>query len=266
MTTSNEIRFSIPAAGLTSGGTMQSATTALCNGTAAGTTVNLTDTRDSKAYRVRKMAYGRCWMIDNLAFRLDNTNAPAYHPTAQLVLNEITSVNNQAQYALNITYTTNAGQVIYLYNWCAAMGDTSTSCITTRFYTANQPSGGVIGICPAPFRLPIGGAGASTSGDASTTNNEFAKLDIAMGGTGQNRQYANTYSNWMGTSASSMAWGGVLSGRGSGPDAGTAGYWWSSTAEVSLGAYHLVLLNGHSVYPAEGRSYNYVPYAVRCIL
>ena len=37
------------------------------------TTVKLSDTRDGKSYRVRKMPDGRCWMIDNLALSTKTT-------------------------------------------------------------------------------------------------------------------------------------------------------------------------------------------------
>jgi uncharacterized protein (TIGR02145 family) len=265
VTSIGSINFSVPS----NYETMQTMTVAECDRMNASSTIELTDSRDNKIYRVRKMADGRCWMIDNLAFDLANANAPAYDPAEQLVSGSTPSVNTQAQYILNSSYTTNAGQATYLYNWCAAMGDTSTNCATTVAYEANQPSGGVIGICPAPFRLPIGGASASTSGDASTTNNEFAKLDIAMGGTGQNRENANTHSNWMGTStSSSTAWGGVLSGvYYSVLSTGTDGYWWSSTAYSSTYTYGLRLRPLSSlVYPAADSNDRYIGFAVRCVL
>jgi uncharacterized protein (TIGR02145 family) len=274
MTSSSTISFSIPAAGLTSGSNMQSATTALCNATTAGTTVNLTDTRDGKVYRVRKMADNRCWMIDNLAFDLANANAPAYNPTEQLVSGTTTSVNTMAQYFLNSAYDTAAGADTYLYNWCAAMGDDSTDCLVTRLYSSGQPTIPVTGICPAPFRLPIGGS-AATNSDTSTTKNEFAKLDIAMGGTGTNRDNANTYSNWMGTDASSSAWGGVFSSHvgssGAIGSAGPRGFWWSSSGYTSTGdgvptANVLQLMSsGNRVDPVQAYEKR-LGFAVRCVL
>jgi uncharacterized protein (TIGR02145 family) len=240
---------------------MQGVTSAMCNNAAAGTTVNLTDTRDGKVYRVRKMADGRCWMIDNLAFSLANTNAPAYNPTEQLVSGSEYSVSKRAQYALNSSFTTNAGQATYLYNWCAAMGDTSINCATTAGYTGPKDDSSVelIDICPAPFRLPI----------ASNVSNEFAKLDIAMGGTGKNIPNANAYSNWMGTSASSMAWGGVYSGAYESRYiiVGNFGYWWSSTAySDSTYANTLHLYGSDSGVNFDKNQYKSSGFAVRCIL
>jgi hypothetical protein len=59
--------------------TMQGLTTAVCQNTGydnigyginANNTVVLTDTRDGRAYTVRKLADNKCWMIDNLKLKL----------------------------------------------------------------------------------------------------------------------------------------------------------------------------------------------------
>jgi uncharacterized protein (TIGR02145 family) len=165
--------------------TMQSFTAAQCAALSTNASLNATDTRDGKIYKIRKMADGKCWMVDNLAFDLANSAAPAYSPAAGLVSGTNTSVDTQAQYFLNSDHSTTAGDITYLYNWCAAMGDTSTNCATTLAYATNQPAGSVQGICPTGWRLPRGGDEATTSGDAGTTANEFAILDIAFGGKGQ---------------------------------------------------------------------------------
>ena len=59
----------------------------------------------------------------------------------------------------------------YYYNWCAAMGRQSgtNACLTATTPAANPD----ISICPKNWRLPTG-----------VDNGEFAKLDIAFGGTG----------------------------------------------------------------------------------
>ena len=272
--------------GLTDGGNMQDSTKAQCTALAMGSTVNLKDTRDNKVYRVRKMADGNCWMADNLAFALANgsTGVPAFSPAAALIAGSTTSVQTQAQYISNTGYNTAAGQTTYLYNWCAALGDTSTNCaasvaattnntviggvVNTTGTTTSQPA--VTGICPAPFRLPKGGP-AATSSTAATTANEFAGLDIAMGGTGANRTSANTYPNFMANNnsdATGKSWSGVLGGLfGSGFNGqGTYGYWWSSTASNTSGAYILYLYSSSSiVYPANNNGKN-LGFAVRCVL
>ena len=53
--------------------TLQSYTKEDCAKLDTYTTVVLTDTRDSKQYRIRKMPDSRCWMIDNLALATGTT-------------------------------------------------------------------------------------------------------------------------------------------------------------------------------------------------
>ena len=263
---------------------MQDATRARCIATPAGTTVNLKDTRDNKVYRVRKMADGNCWMADNLAFQPGTTGSPTFTPAAVQVSGTQTSENAQAQYALNTGYNTAAGHTTYLYNWCAALGDTSVNCaasvaantsqtvvagVTTNGTDTSQPE--VVGICPAPFRLPKGGPQATTAGSYANTANEFVRLDIGMGGTGQARNSANTYPNFMANNnadSTGKSWSGVLSGVFSSGFSyqGAYGYWWSSTAINSDSSYllHLISLSLR-VHPANFYS-KADSYAVRCVL
>ncbi|MDR2336916.1 MAG: IPT/TIG domain-containing protein, partial [Candidatus Nomurabacteria bacterium] len=211
------------------GSSLQLFTSSHCAALGSGTAVDLLDTRDNKTYRVRKMADGKCWMIDNLAFDLANSKAPVYSPAAGLVSGTDPSVDTQAQYFLNSDHSTTAGDITYLYNWCAAMGDTSTNCTTTKNYTSLQPVAPQQGICPTGWRLPRGGTEATTSGDAGTTANEFAILDIAFGGTGQAQTFADTFYDWL----SSSSWNGVYSGR------------YNNSANIFNNGYSNDSLNGH---------------------
>ncbi len=272
--------------------TMQEMTERVCDITRVGTTKSLRDERDGTYYRVKKMADGNCWMVDNLALDLtaDYTGKPSWGTAPVTVSGTDASVNNVPQQAQN-NNVAGQGQIpnngtakaSYLYNWCAALGDTSSTCASSRAAVANntvingaivttgtttsQPE--VTGICPAPFRLPKGGPQA-TSSTASTTANEFAKLDIAMGGDGTNRTSANTYDLWTGTAPSKTNWLGVLSGgynSGFG-NQGQRSNWWSSTANGANSTYYLRLDNSNTnVNPANstnnGRSYSFT---VRCVL
>jgi len=47
---------------------MQTFTAGQCNAMTPGDVTVLTDNRDGKLYRVRKMPDGKCWMLDNLAY------------------------------------------------------------------------------------------------------------------------------------------------------------------------------------------------------
>ncbi len=203
--------------------TMQEMTERVCDISRAGAMKSLRDERDGTYYRVKKMADGNCWMVDNLALDLTSnyTGKPSWGTAPVTVSGTTASVNNVPQQAQN-NNVEGQGQIpnngtakaSFLYNWCAALGDTSSACAASRAAVANntvingaivttgtttsQPE--VTGICPAPFRLPKG-APAATDSDAATTANEFAKLDIAMGGTGVNRASANTYPLFTGSAA-----------------------------------------------------------------
>ncbi len=276
--------------GILSVTTLQEVTRELCNTTPSGAMVSLRDTRDNTYYRVKKMIDGNCWMVDNLALDLTSTytGKPSWGTAPVTVSGSTTSVNNVPQQAVN-NNTANQGQIpnngsakaSYLYNWCAALADTSSACAAsvaaTQYNTVisgvrdtsgtatSQPA--VTGICPAPFRLPKGGPEA-TSGNKDTTANEFGKLDIAMGGTGANRASANTYPLFTGTAATNTNWLGVLSGYyyNGLVCQGSEGYWWSSTAYDASSAYYLYLYSSNTnVRPAYSNS-KYVGGAVRCVL
>ena len=234
--------------------TMQSFTSAKCNLLSAGRIVTLRDTRDGTYYRVKKMVDGNCWMVDNLALDLtaDYDGKPSWGTAPVTVSGTDASLNSVPQQAQN-NNANGQGQIpngytpkaSYYYNWCAALADTSANCaasasteinntvingaVVTTGTTTTQPE--VTGICPAPFRLPKGGQRA-TSSDPATTANEFVKLDIAMGGTGASQTNGNTYNLWMGTSADSANWHGVIGGNYLDGPANQTIYtnWWTSTS------------------------------------
>ncbi len=269
---------------------MQDFTASKCNALASGTMVELRDQRDDTVYRVKKMADGNCWMVDNLALDLTQsyTGKPSWATAPVTVSGSTGSVNNVPQQAVN-NNTANQGQIpnngtakaSYLYNWCAALADTSSACASsvaaaqyntvingardTSGTATSQPA--VTGICPAPFRLPKGGPEA-TSGSATSTANEFGKLDIAMGGTGANRTSANTYPLFTGTTAADTNWLGVLSGDyGNGlVYQGSEGLWWSSTAYDATNAYYLYLNSSNTYVDPASNDYKDLGFAVRCVL
>ncbi len=260
---------------------MQNLTKAQCDAASLGVMSTMRDSRDGTYYRVRKMADGKCWMVDNLALDLTANyagkpnwgTAPAKisSPTAnsstvpQLMLNN--NIVDQGQIPNN-----GSPKASYLYNWCATMGDTSSNCITTGYYTEGQPSAPQTGICPAPFRLPQGGP-AAISSNPSTTTNEFAALDIAMGGTGAGRDPANTYPGFIGTAdnITGTNWHGVFSGSYTGVInfSGITGAWWSSTNAATPVGYYLYVSgsgSGASVYPDRTGANKSSGLSVRCLL
>ena len=237
--------------------TMQEMTKKICENTEKGTQKTLTDTRDNNTYTVRKLADGNCWMTDNL--RLTGRDA-AFTP-------------DDTQVAANFTMTTSASNT---GTWCTTNSsacddkfqyiDTgSTYGILYNWYTATAGSGkystsgtAAYSICPRGWRLPTSGG----------TSGEFAKLDIAWGGTGANRDNANTYGNFTGTIADASHAGFILAGyrySSSTNNQGTVGYYWSSTASSSNNAYYLYLSSSYSdVYPSDYDD-KYRGFSVRCV-
>jgi hypothetical protein len=123
----------VPPSGLKDGMYMQEATTARCIATAPGAMVSLIDERDDKVYRVKKIVDGNCWIVDSLAFSIHppgDPSVPAFDPDAELDPSVSRSLN--AQFAKNsgdFDIPNNGNPTTsYLYNWCAALGDTSQDC------------------------------------------------------------------------------------------------------------------------------------------
>lgn len=286
---------SLPYAGLVDGLNIQDVTKDMCDATPSGTLVNLKDTRDDKYYRIKKMVDGNCWMVDNLAYDINSASAedkPAFDPVP--VKNPSSSVTTRAQYIENSTAynipNNNSPTPTYLYNFCAALADTSASCSASRATnTYNTVTNGAVnttgtatsqpevqGICPAPFRLPKGGPSANPAFNGSnmeaalaSTANEYVKLDIMMGGNGTNREDATRFSLWTGTSISAdNNWFGVYSGYyNSGfSERGGRGVWWSSTAsDGSIVSNMRLIQPPPAVNPSNASNKSYA-YAVRCLL
>jgi uncharacterized protein (TIGR02145 family) len=128
----------------------------------------------------------------------------------------------------------------YIYNWCAALGNSSASCSVASGDVADAGAD----ICPTGWRLPTG-----------DSNGELQSMYSAIGG---------THADLVGISST---WRGVYSG---GFDPGTGlvlqsdgGRYWAGTANSSIYGYHLSF-NDSTVNAAN--SYNKGSgYAIRCV-
>ena len=235
-----------------------------------GTVIALKDNRDNEVYTVAKLADGNCWMTENL--RLDNnatinatnTNSPissftALSPSSNswckdrmtdaCINQSMLNINNITNAVLPMTRA-NANIYSYgnYYNWYSATAGNGTRSIS---------SGTVAGdICPAGWHLPYGGDGTSAKG--GNTSGGFYYLNQQMGaatgaaGSNNWRSFPNNFvysGDWYGSSAS---------------DRGSNGYYWSSTASITVLAYYLYFGSG-SVDPAGGYGNKYVGFSVRCV-
>lgn len=213
--------------GIADGATIQTVTSANC----PATRTRVVDGRDNNTYWVQKLADGKCWMLTNLAYAGGGTNT--YSDTKTLVNGTGGSTTSTvAQYYIpanaNVTTTptapstsTDGGatnpQYGYLYNWCGAMGGQSTAACSGSAVTPTPDT--TTSVCPAGWRLATGNGG------------EFAALNSAVNSNSTSSD-AGLRSAWLGQ------WAGFWSTSFN--NAGTYGYYWSSTLSSSSGAYGMI--------------------------
>jgi uncharacterized protein (TIGR02145 family) len=189
------------------------------------TEFNLRDDRDNKVYKVRKLADGNCWMVDNLA--LDGprtlTNADSDIDSGTYALGAVATPNGQ-------TYCANLDPVIYPhkcgnhYAWTVATAESSGNPATSS-------------ICPKNWRLPV--------------NTEYTTLQTDLG-------WGN-----IGNNVVDSDWRGLYAGYGTSSRVSTYGYSWSATSGGGTNASALVFVkdgavNTSSVLKSDTRS-------VRCL-
>lgn len=214
--------------------TMQDLTADYCqnsmvtyDGTNESAVVSLNDPRgDGQTYRVAKLADGNCWMLDNLklgsttgttALTPADSNINANFSLPQLATTGTGDLDNPKTYG-PVPGDTGVGATNYgyLYNWSAATAGESR---TSHDETAGDAP---YSICPANWRLPIGGEYNSGVG-------EFADLDRAFGGTGM---YAASgepnIAKWQHDGPFKGTFAGLWSEGFAGQ--GGVGYLWSSSA------------------------------------
>ena len=218
----------------------------------------ITDPRDGNVYKVRRLADGQCWMIQNL--RLGDSKLKDRTLTPENTdLNGIesytlpesadkfsTSNGDETQYIntkyVDTTLDSNNGEKIgAYYNWYAATAGTGTYNMAANTDAASS-------ICPKGWRLPKGGS----SGD-------FQKLITAMGidinSAGSTAMQDPDGPNFV---LSSYYYGSYVTILGS------TGYYWSSTAGSSSNFAYYLGLGSSNVGPTA----SYVKYygnSVRCI-
>ncbi|MBR3323362.1 hypothetical protein IKG16_00560 [Candidatus Saccharibacteria bacterium] len=124
-----ELTYTAISEGVNQFPTMQDFTAEQCYNMATNTSINLSDSRDDKYYRVTKMADGHCWMTDNLA--LDGTDAAG---NVRVLTPSDSNVEQNRTLAANITdSTTSEYDVVQIYSGVA--DDVTSSCdLTTNPY------------------------------------------------------------------------------------------------------------------------------------
>jgi uncharacterized protein (TIGR02145 family) len=224
-------------------------------------TITLTDIRNEQEYRIRKLADGKCWMVDNL--KLGSTTestkltAEDTNITADFDLPMLYTGSSSGYRSPDVPYTfvvpgTEATNYGYLYNWSAATAGETTSSISSG-NAANS-------ICPAGWRLPT----SDGTWDSSGAGSEFAALNIAMLGD-PNLTTASNYTDAAHQAGWLSDWDGVYSGQWATgfSDQDYTGSYWSSTVSYNLA--HYLSFDSSNVYTTGSGSRHY-GYAVRCVM
>ena len=218
--------------------TMQEMTPQICADALENDTVQLQDTRDGKYYWVAKLADGNCWMTQNLDLDLStsktltpaNTNIPKNWTPSTSTTTTISGYNSDTGKSYNPgdKYYEGTGSEHYhvgnYYQWSAA----------TAGYAGTSQS--TQSICPKGWTLP--------------SRSQFQAL-INSGLDGTNFMQSPYY----------LLRGGRLI-NSSLDNAGSTGYYWSSTPNGSSSAYYLYFRSGGvttiNVYRFNG-------FSVRCV-
>ena len=228
---------------------MQNLSSSACTATAS----RVKDNRDNHVYTIQRLADGKCWMMDNLDLGrttlttdLTSSNTNLTNTVTASTFNswKKTSGSNSfttSEYIpVDGTDFTSKTQYGTLYNYCAASAGTICAADSSNNDDATND------LCPAGWRLPIGGSSGEFQALYSLTNyrtNAKMRAPIANGGAAF--ALAGSFYNSNPSSKRSE------------------GYYWSSKKNDGMTMYDLYL-DTSSVRPAhsERRVYGF---AIRCV-
>jgi uncharacterized protein (TIGR02145 family) len=201
-----------------------------CSDAAIGAVWYLTDTRESnnvQIYKVKKMADGRIWMIQDIKFG-DKCNKTTFTGSTSNQTGKVTSLTDKTYYGdcTNIRNSNTPSNRGYLYDWAATVNKENAfrsssykGCSGTTTGTEGTAPGACQGICPVGWHVPT----SNTSGEFGDANTKF-----------QNTYNCANQNCWL----PSSEWDGVLGGgvyyTDDFSDSGIAGLYWSSTNSTSL--------------------------------
>ena len=271
-----------------------------CSSLAQGATTALTDERDGNTYAVAKLADNKCWMIENLRLAdkdannndinlsSTNTHNPSLpltniydssttsnhlSPTSSVAYDATTApegwcttnssacddqsrlrTDNTTLFANNTSSSYSPLSNVYsygnYYNWYSATaGHGKYGSSYASGYTAPGD------LCPAGWHLPTGGNASA----------EFGVLDVAMGGTGayQSGNAGTAMSKVYRSYPNNFVYSGIVDGA-SVSSRSSSGYYWSSSAYSSSGAYGLNFYSS-IVSPGTGSDSKYRGRSIRCL-
>jgi uncharacterized protein (TIGR02145 family) len=209
---------------------------------------------NNNTYKVRKMADGRIWMVQDLKFGTcpaSTANWVTEHSDGATT-REPTVYTGYVGHCRSSTYT-NTG---FLYTWPAAMQNTAAHYLssTNSFQCTGQAGGTVLpapggcqGICPAGWHVPTG----ADAGEFAALFNATSDCPVAA------CAYANDI--WEG------AFGGWAIDSGGLGYVGEYGLYWSSTYYNFSSAYAYAVLATQSA-PEPADCHKAYGRAVRCVM
>ena len=268
-----------------------------CSSLPAGQVTALTDERDNETYAVAKLADGKCWMIENLRLSDSATLSPQNTNNPSLPLN-ILNADGSISTANKLSPSNNNPWSLHMYasdntqtDWALSLLNTNN--ITNRassptsvdYYTSfysygnyynwysataandkndekrnNQNTEG--DICPTGWRLPIGGDANNIS------NNDFARLDIALGGTGtESDSSTNPTSSTMVSRYKTYPNNFIYSGEyvNSIDLLGESGSYWTSTTGPQYYTGYSFQISNDFISPATSSGNKGIGESIRCI-
>jgi uncharacterized protein (TIGR02145 family) len=206
----------------------------------------LIDDRDNKTYKVKKLADGRYWMAENLAFGDCGTGTFKNDYTLANASATPTVASGYAGHCRTSTGT-NGG---YLYSWAAAMNNPygySGSLNQTFPCTGKGSSANTCrGICPEGWHVP--------------TKDEFSSANTAFGSAYScaKENCWNTTSKWEG------ALGGYCASSGTMNQVNSYGAYWSSSYSSGANAFALRFYT-NTLYDGTATIAKNVGQSVRCV-
>ncbi len=227
---------------------------------AVGQVAILKDKRDNNDYIVKKLKDEKVWMVQNLRLVGPRTLTPSdsniasnFNIPASAGSSGWCTDNSEACVNQTLVYYDPATRYSYgaLYNsYAATAGGINYATIATNTITSS--------ICPSGWRLPTGGA-----------DGDFTSLDKALGGSGENRSYANTFSVLIGDFMTGDNAGFDYPGGGTSSittNTGADGRWATSTMVNSWNVYGLYMEGPvHRLDPQNSQGTKVTARAIRCI-
>jgi uncharacterized protein (TIGR02145 family) len=225
-----------------------------CPGAGTGWTWTLTDTRESninQSYKVKKMADGRIWMVQDMKF--GNLCGDTFAGSSGS--DKTGKVSDIGSYYGDCRSNTYAGAG-YLYDWAAAINkagayngsSSNVGCSGTASGTSGTVPGACQGICPDGWHIPTG----HTSGECNV-------LHTATGNCSTSNDDC-----WDAASAWEGVYGGACPSNGTPEGAGRFGAYWTSTYDTqSRALYHY--LDAGTTSPGGNSNYKNSGRHVRCV-